>query len=138
MRLLFVGQNPAYPNQDAWRAFEGTASGRRLNQWLYELGATEVTMINASPRLGRVTQSDVDPTIILGAILKYHPVRVVALGRFAHEALVRLSVEHFTLPHPSGRNRKLNDKEWVRAQLSMCRAWVSGVAPAGVDKVLVS
>lgn len=88
-------------------------------------------MINASPSLGRVTQRDVDPTTILGAILKYAPVKVVALGVYAHEALTRCSVEHFTLPHPSSRNRKLNDKEWVQAQLSLCKAWLSGIQVTG-------
>lgn len=38
---------------------------------------------------------------------------VVALGNTASFALDYISVEHLQLPHPSGLNRKLNDKETV-------------------------
>lgn len=49
---------------------------------------------------------------------------VVALGSFPSRVLSRLGVDHFTLPHPSGLNRKLNDPEYVEAMLKMCRDYI--------------
>lgn len=49
---------------------------------------------------------------------------VVALGRFASDALTRIGVEHFVLPHPSGLNRQLNDPAFLPAALERCRGWL--------------
>ena len=34
--------------------------------------------------------------------------------------LSKIGVEHFKLPHPSGLNRKLNDKKYVNKVLKEC------------------
>lgn len=126
MTVLFVGQNPT-SHQAADTAFEGTQSGKRLDAWIAYLGIKSVVLINAATKTGRVTLADADRVHVLSAILKYTPDKVIALGSYASRVLKTCSVDHFCLPHPSGRNRKLNDKMWVNAQLSLCKAWLSDV-----------
>lgn len=50
--------------------------------------------------------------------------RVVALGSTASDALRRIGVDHFRLPHPSPRNRKLNDPSYVEELLNECRKFL--------------
>lgn len=51
--------------------------------------------------------------------------KIVALGATARDALERLSVRHFSLPHPSPRNRQLNDKYWLNNRLRECKEYVN-------------
>jgi uracil-DNA glycosylase len=53
------------------------------------------------------------------------PFAVVALGRYAALAAKKASLEFFELPHPSGLNRKLNDKTYVRGVLKECSEYLS-------------
>lgn len=50
--------------------------------------------------------------------------KVVALGRTASEALGLIGVAHFRLPHPSPRNRQLNDKLSLRVSLLECKCYL--------------
>lgn len=50
--------------------------------------------------------------------------RVVALGETASIALNKLGVAHFKLPHPSPKNRVLNDKNHVEALLRDCAKYL--------------
>ena len=43
--------------------------------------------------------------------------KIVALGKTAEKALTLLQLSHFTMPHPSGLNRQLNDKNYVQEKL---------------------
>lgn len=49
----------------------------------------------------------------------------IALGKTAAKALKKLNVPHFELPHPSPRNRKLNDKELIKRLLDECKQFLS-------------
>lgn len=53
------------------------------------------------------------------------PIKVIALGGFASQVLHKLGVEHFKLPHPSGRNRLLNDRNYEAEQLKLCREYLN-------------
>ncbi len=46
------------------------------------------------------------------------PDKVICLGKVAHKALQALGISHFEAPHPSGLNRKLNDKIYVDNMLN--------------------
>lgn len=45
------------------------------------------------------------------------PLRIVALGKTAEKALTLLGIPHFAMPHPSGRNRQLNDPEYLSKKI---------------------
>lgn len=60
---------------------------------------------------------------LLKEVTKHHR-KIVALGGFASKVLDKLGVEHFKLPHPSPRNRLLNDKEFERSELERCREYI--------------
>ena len=51
--------------------------------------------------------------------------KVIALGEFASQALTKSMVPHFKLPHPSGLNRKLNDKNLIDKELSYAYDYVN-------------
>jgi hypothetical protein len=48
----------------------------------------------------------------------------VALGEDASHRLNSEFIEHFKLPHPSGLNRKLNDKQEISRLLYRCKKYI--------------
>ena len=48
----------------------------------------------------------------------YH--KVIALGNVASDSLKKINVEHFKMPHPSGLNRQLNDKQFEKNKIKEC------------------
>lgn len=101
--LLIIGHSPS--KQDPNGVLDNCDSGRRLNGWLSVIdptGAYEVVKVNLLTNEGYKQNLS---TYIDNANV------VVALGSEAGKELS--SVGHpfsLYLPHPSGRNRKLNDK----------------------------
>jgi uracil-DNA glycosylase len=51
--------------------------------------------------------------------------KIVALGKTAAKALNKLGVEFYEMPHPSGLNRKLNDKVFMEQKLKGLREYIS-------------
>jgi|SRR5665213_3555344 len=114
MKVLFVGDKPSKLNSNPEVAFIGTPSHKNLLKWVDEIGIIKhCAMINSEAL-------DV-PTIV-----KYHVARyeIVALGNKASEVLTRMGLDHFTLPHPSPKNRKLNNKEFIADELKKCYIWL--------------
>lgn len=52
--------------------------------------------------------------------------RIVALGSTAADALDKLGIQYFRLPHPSPKNRVLNDKRYIDQLLFECKAYLEG------------
>jgi hypothetical protein len=50
--------------------------------------------------------------------------KVLALGNFVSSVLNKIEVNHFKLPHPSPRNRLLNDKDYERSMLFACKQYL--------------
>jgi uracil-DNA glycosylase len=116
-KLLIVGDKPSKKNVDPKVAFIGTASYKRILQWLKSMGleSSRIFLINR-----------VDPafhTSVIHATLANY--KILALGVEAQKALQALGVvKYYTLPHPSGRNRKLNNKKYIDDLLADCKRWV--------------
>lgn len=116
-KILLVGDKPSSKNLDPKVAFVGTPSYKRINDWVKSMGFDfkRVVLINR-----------VDPafhTCVIYATLQGY--KIIALGVEAQRALQILGVtKFFTLPHPSGRNRKLNDKAFLSKALADCKQWV--------------
>lgn len=122
MRVLFVGSNP--PVGSNGEPFVGTKSHTILKQWLQEMKVEHYVLANVSNlqtnRKLRVSEYE---GYRLLSIVDNHGL-VVALGNTASDALSRIGIEHFKLPHPSGKNRKLNDKAFVKNILKECSQWI--------------
>lgn len=109
--VLFVGDKPSRLNTDPNVAFKGARCESRLLEWL--------TILNIPYILVNRTDSD----FYLMANLFYAVnCPIVTLGNNASKALGKAS--HFKLPHPSGRNRQINDKAFILAKLEECKKYL--------------
>jgi uracil-DNA glycosylase len=106
--ILFVGDAPSRKNTDMNVAFVGTKSGKTLLEWIDVLEVKNYKAIN------RVDKKFVTE-VVNNMKEEGH---IVALGKRAENDLKNLGVEFFTLPHPSPKNRKLNDKEEINKLLN--------------------
>jgi hypothetical protein len=116
IKTVFVGDRPSPKNTNPALAFHGTKSMDTLAGWLFWLGLrkNEVILINShEPHL-------------MDAILSHHyfGYKIIALGNNASSRLDAMEIPHFKLPHPSGRNRKLNDTKFVDSELEKCKNYL--------------
>jgi G:T/U-mismatch repair DNA glycosylase len=119
MKVLFVGINPSsakLPSQNTTK--------RRMPKWSDALGLKYHSFVNCIGKPGPYKAKDVEYDLLAGCLEGY--TRVVALGKFPSKVLDNLGVDHFVLPHPSGLNRKLNDREYELQQLEECRKYIHG------------
>lgn len=117
-RILVVGINPSSINPAKL-----CNSLKRLHSWVEGMGINHFSFTNCVPFAGKYTDKDVDYEFLKSCTEGYD--KVVALGGFPSKALSKLDVNHFTLPHPSGLNRKLNDKAYERRVLKSCKKYIS-------------
>lgn len=71
--------------------------------------------MNCSDEVGQKYTIDYDS---LKVTSKYD--KVIALGNVASNSLKKLNIDHFKMPHPSGLNRQLNDKEFEKKKIKEC------------------
>ncbi len=115
IKIVFVGDEPSKTNVDPDIAFVGAKCFDRLVDWIAILKPDYYICLNSNTdndtfKIGRLAESNF---------------KIVALGDKASKRLSDYDVEHFKLPHPSGLNRKLNDKTYVEAQLWACKQWLT-------------
>jgi hypothetical protein len=113
--ILFVGDKPSKVNIDPNWAFIGSRSGLVLYGWIERMGIKDdVAVINS-----------VHPQFAHIAIMFHEAGAVViALGINAAKALDKINVPKFSMPHPSGLNRKLNNKKYLDKCLTDCRVYI--------------
>lgn len=116
-RVLIVGINPSSADPS-----KTSQSIKKLCRWTEQLGLTYFSFVNCIPRPGPYKESDVDYDMLRECSVGYE--KVIALGKFPSSALKKIKVEHFELPHPSGLNRKLNDKSYETEILEKCRDYI--------------
>jgi len=58
------------------------------------------------------------------------PTHIIALGKTAATALTMLGVEYYEMPHPSGRNRKLNNPEYVAGKVKGLTEYCNSARPS--------
>lgn len=114
--VLFVGDKPSKNNTNPKIAFKGTRSGKVLEMWAAALDLVPDAYI---------TINRVDPYFTDCAISFYKCQKaIIALGAEADKALTKFGIPHYTLPHPSGRNRVLNDKNELTRLLGGCKSYI--------------
>ena len=135
-KILFVGSNPSCKSPDNSAFNLNTPSRRILDSWLRELGddvivahcnvSSDKTADNRPLSAKEIKQSLPD---LLQLIDGHADHKVVALGNTAARALTLLHVEFYAMPHPSGRNRKLNDKNYTAEKIKGLKNYVLSPFP---------
>jgi uracil-DNA glycosylase len=126
--VIFVGDKPSSKNKNKNIAFVGTKSYKNLLDWIYrmDIDINNVTLCNKHDikSYGYIPDCYVKtPNIWLDI---EDEDRVVALGKNAEKHLLKLGIEeYYLLPHPSPRNRHLNDKKYVDFLLKDCKKWIN-------------
>lgn len=112
MKVLILGQNPSKRGHKC-------GSHKRLYKWMDEWNLNLVSFDNVSQKFGRFNKKDVDSQYLAETCKGYS--KILTLGRNAGEVLNSLGINHFGLPHPSGLNRKLNDKSYETTWVAMAK-----------------
>lgn len=122
LNVVFVGQSPSLGNTDPTIPFIGTKSERIINNWLLHLGLhyDDCAFFNASDE---IDSNKANLPLLQEKITPYinKRYRVVALGVVAKNALKKLNISCLSLPHPSPKNRKLNNKSYVEYTLQIVK-----------------
>jgi len=95
----------------------------KLADWADQMRVESYSFMNVIDQPGDVHHSMIDYNTLTFALSRYR--KVIALGNFVSDVLKRAGVEHFKLPHPSPRNRMLNDPEKISVILSECSKYVA-------------
>lgn len=115
--VVFVGDEPSTQNTDPEVAFAGTQSGNTLKTWVEHMGVELYAVENSNK---------IDSLISIKEDRMFDGACIVALGVKASYRLDLMGIEHFKLPHPSPKNRQLNDIVFVTKQLDDCAQYIHG------------
>lgn len=108
-----------------------TKSGVILNDWIRQAcpssiqGAVNVSD-NPTHANRPLTIKEIKESLprLLEKIQAMNPDKIVALGKTAEKALTLLRLSHYAMPHPSGLNRQLNDKNFVEEKVNGLREYL--------------
>lgn len=115
IKVLFVGDKPSKFNVSSYIPFVGAKCFPRLVEW--------IRVIN--PDYYIVMNSDLNWDMNQINILYKNGFKVVALGnKAASKLLAETDIDFFKLPHPSGLNRKTNNKAYIDRQLLLASKYV--------------
>jgi hypothetical protein len=120
MKIIFVGMNPS---KVAVSRSKGSAY-KRFHLWLNELDICYTSFTNLSPDPHWNFKFDTfDHNFLCTSLEGYD--KIIAWGSLVSNYLNRLGYHnHFILPHPSPRNRKLNDHKYVHHTLNLCKEYI--------------
>lgn len=117
IKVVFVGDSPSNTNVHPEIAFIGAKCFNTLVEWIKQLPIDYYICFNSN---------DADLSLKLDALTN-EGFKVIALGNKASDRLTGWKIGHYKLPHPSGLNRKLNDKRWVALELFFCCTYLVGI-----------
>ena len=115
--LLIVGQNPS----SAKKAKKNDSLDRLLD-WCTAWKLDEWDFMNCSDEPGDKYIIDFDRLKDAGQQFD----KIIALGNVASNALKKVGVDHFKMPHPSPLNRQLNDKQFEKTMIKECYNYIMG------------
>jgi hypothetical protein len=119
-KIIVLGMNPSsYITKEKNRK---NHTFDRLYGWSSELGLPIFSFSNVFHSPGCVHIKSVDINRVKQLVDGYD--KVLALGNLVSTVLNKIDIEHFKLPHPSPRNRLLNDKNYERHVLGACKAYL--------------
>lgn len=121
--VYFIADQPAKDNIDPAVPLVGTDSYKTLLKWIGEIDIdiTRVRLYNQvdGPFDHMMSRITLNKAVELGQI------KVIALGQKAAMYLKKVGVdEYFILPHPSPKNRLLNDPNYIKEKLGALRRYI--------------
>lgn len=132
--ILFVGSNPSNASTcDV--AFHGTTkSSKILTKWCENLIGMKMhinvldkkTDNNRPLKASEITSNIQD---LKSKIEMINPDKVIALGKTAEKALTLLRCKYYSMPHPSGLNRQLNDEKFVAGKIKGLEEYCNSTNP---------
>lgn len=122
--IFMVGDIPSSKNIDPEIAFVGTPSYKNILYWVYRLNidTNKLILCNRGQIQTYNGHFEVNCKHISCGIEPSD--KIISLGNEASKALKAMNLEFYALPHPSPRNRKLNDKKNIDKLLKECRIWL--------------
>lgn len=120
--ILFVGSNPSNSSMCDAAFHSSTRSSKILTGWCVDLQGMKVhiNVLNKPTENNRpLKASEIAYCTkrLSDDIISIKPDRIIALGKSAAKALNKIGECYYEMPHPSGRNRLLNDPEYVAAKV---------------------
>lgn len=136
MRILFIGQNPSANNIDENVAFVGSKSYTTLKNWIFLMGirSNDLTLfVNASRKIGKVGMKDADLDGLSAVMMQLERGdKVIPLGKYAEKVFLKAAkqlgwktLDYYSMPHPSGLNRKLNNADYVAKMIKAASEYIS-------------
>jgi len=95
----------------------------RLNKWMDILGIQYYSFMNIIEYVSKTPNKNDINVVSIYSIKDYN--KVLALGNTVSEVLNKLNIDHFKLPHPSPRNRLLNDKKFEVDIIRQCELYLN-------------
>lgn len=114
IKAVLVGDEPSNTNIHKDLAFVGAKCFNTVVEWIDSMGLDYYVCLNSH------TPENLDK---IQALTK-EGFKVVAFGKKASKRLEKLSIEHYVMPHPSPRNRILNNKQQVALYLLSCQSYL--------------
>jgi len=120
--IIFVGDKPSAKNYNQSIPFMGTESYVTLMGWIGKMQVyfNGFDIINKDELESRMSSSNKNKYVLLGNEAEKVFNELTKMPHFWER-----KNSAFKLPHPSGLNRKLNDKKWLNKELNKCRRWLS-------------
>lgn len=99
------------------------ATFRKLESWMSHCNVQHFSFCNTFDDPSEAKYSKVDFQRLCTLTKGYD--KIIALGGFVSGSLNKIDVPHFKLPHPSPRNRLLNDKAYERKIINECKDYLN-------------
>lgn len=120
VKVVFVGDRPSPTNVSNYIAFVGAKCFPRFIEWIKDLAPDYYTCYNVHDSDGH---TDLQNVVNIMNLLE-SGFKVIALGKQASAALLTQGIPHYEIPHPSGRNRKINDQYTIDQCLDLAKYYI--------------
>ncbi len=131
MRVILVGSNPSIKSPDNSPFHAETRSRIILDEWFRDIPC-QVSFINICQEKTSGNKSLTHKSIrnnlpdFQKRLESLEGDKIVALGKTAEYGCSALGITFLAMPHPSGMNRQLNDKEFVARKIEELRKFIDG------------
>ncbi len=123
-----MGTNPSTKSPDLTPFHPSTKSSKILAQWFKDIPVVVkyINLVDYQTENNKpLKTSEIKQCIpaLISKIESNSEYKIVGLGKTVAKALAMTKYDFFEAPHPSGLNRKLNDKEYVEQMIQTLREY---------------